>query len=464
MKISILFLLITTLFFFSCKETIIEQQIPKEFTNDLLHADLVGKVIQKDSHAKVIISQVTPIDSVEINPVDGSFTFHDLRIGNYDITIRAENYRIYYRANFVLSGGSITYLGEVDLSTIPDLVESHYPEDKSEIVYDWRYGRITISILFTHPMDRESVEKALSVDPPVEGTFYWGNYTQRPMDGLFYAETANYSGFDMGATITTYSKVTSVTYSFAKKDSYTDTSYSITLDTSAKDTSGNHLRFPLKFKFRTVQSYSTQNGVMTDPVNGDIDVSSLNYSYSGITVIFPRRMNKSSVEMHTQVNPQMNTIFLWPEENVLRIYTGGPFLSDTTIIVIIDKAAKDKDGTEMGHTFKFSFRTAALNITDTYPSNGQLFVTPTEPVQINFNNYVTLSSATTAIEISPAASGTFSFGGSYPYEQKNQIVFRPGAPLQPNTKYTFTINTNVADMYGNRMKAPYSFSFVTRPN
>jgi hypothetical protein len=203
---------------------------------------------------------------------------------------------------------------------------------------------------------------------------------------------------------------------------------------------------------------------MTEPVNGDINVSPLNYSYSGITVIFPRRMNKSSVEMLTHVTPQMNTIFLWPEENVLRIYTGGPFLSDTTIAITIDKAAEDKDGAEMGHTFTFSFRTAALNISDTYPSNGQLFVTPTEPIQINFNNYVTLSSARTAIEISPAVNGTFSFGGYYPYEQKNQVVFTPGTPLQPNTKYTCTVNTNVSDMYGNRMKSPYSFSFVTRPN
>jgi len=464
MKNIILFLILTTFFFFGCKETIIEQQIPKEFTNDLLHADLVGKVLQKDSKAKVIISQVTQIDSVEINSADGSFAFRDLRIGNYDVIIRAENYRIYYRANLMLTGGSIIYLGEVDLSTVPDLVDSHYPENNGEIVYDWRYGRITVSILFTHPMDRESVEKAFSTEPESEGTFYWGNYTQRPMDGLFYAETANYSGFDLGATITTYSKVTSVTYSFAKKDSYTDTTYNITLDTSAKDTSGNHLRFPLKFEFRTVQSYSTQNGIMTDPVHGDIDVSPLNYNYTGITVIFPRRMNKSSVEMLTRITPQMNTIFLWPEENVLRIYTGGPFLSDTTITVEIDKAAKDKDGNQIGHTFTFSFRTAGLNIESTTPSNGQLFVPPIDPILINFNNFVTLSSAKSAISFSPAANGTFSYGGYSPYEQMNQIKFTPNSPLQANMKYTVTINTNVADMHGARMKGSYSFSFVTRPN
>lgn len=461
MKTTIYLLALLLLFFFGCKETIVEQQIPKEFTNDLLHADLVGKVIQKNSKAMVIVSQVSPIDSVEINPVDGSFTFRDLRKGNYDVTIRAENFRIYTKANVSLDGGGITYFGEVDLSTVPDLVDSFYPENNAEIVYDWRYGRITVSILFTHPMDRESVEKAFSVQPAVDGIFYWGSYTRAPMDGLF---ADSKTGFENGATITTFSKVSSLSYAFARKDSYPDTAYTVSLNTTAKDTAGNYLRFPLNFNFKTVQSYSSQNGILTDPVHGDIDVSPLSYNYSGITVAFPRRMDKSSVETATHVSPQMNAVFLWPEENKLRIYTGGPFLSDTTITVTIDKTAKDKDGVEIGHQFTFSFRTAPLSIENTSPNNGQLFISPTEAISVNFNNFVTLSSAKTAISISPQASGTFSYGGYSPYEQMNQIKFTPGSALQANTKYTVTIASTVTDMYGNRMKLPYSFSFVTRPN
>jgi hypothetical protein len=308
-------------------------------------------------------------------------------------------------------------------------------------------------------MDRESVEDAFLTAPPAEGIFYWGKYTTTPLYGMF-ADAL--SGFDPGATITTFSKVTSMTYSFARKDSYTDTTYTVTIGTAAKDTAGNHLRFPLQFKFKTVQSYSTQNGIQTDPVHGDIDVSPINYN--GITVTFPRRMNKQSVENSTHITPQMNATFLWPEENILRIYTGGPFLSDTTITVRTDSTAKDKDGIAMGHTFIFSFRTAALDVVSTNPDNGQLFVTPTEPITISFNNYVTLSSAQTAITLSPQVSGTFSYGGYSPYEQKNQIKFTPNTSLQANTKYTVNIAATISDMYGTKMKLPYSFSFVTRPN
>jgi hypothetical protein len=463
MKTYLIIIAFLLLILSGCNKTIVEPQteVPKEFTNDLLHADLIGKVVQRDSKAMVIVSQVNTVDSVEISPVDGSFAFRDLRAGNYDITIRADNYRIYKNTNYMLQGGSVIYLGEIKLSTIPDLIESFYPDDKGEIVYDWRYGRITVSILFSKPMDRESVEKAFTVDPPVEGIFNWGNYTQAPMYSLF-SDAA--SGYNLGATITTFSKVTSVSYAFAKKDSYPDKEYKVTIGTAAKDTAGNYLRFPFEFSFKTVQSYSTYNGIMTDPVHGDIDVSPLNYNYSGITITFPRRMDKSSVELQTHVSPPMNTIFLWPDENVLRIYTGGPFLSDTTITVLIDKTAKGKDGIEIGQDFTFSFRTAALEVSSTYPSNGQLFFSPTEPLTISFNNYVKLSSASSAITISPAVSGSFSFSGNYPYEQMNQIKFTPSSALKANTKYTVTISTSITDMYGNMMKEPYSFSFVTRPN
>ena len=462
MKIYLIILSFLFLIISGCKETIIESssEIPKEFTNDLLHADLIGKVIPKDSKAKVIISQVQVIDSAEISPIDGSFAFSNLRAGNYNIKIQAENYRIYNNDNYMLQGGSIIYLGDIELSTVPDLIDSFYPDDRGEVVYDWRYGRITVSILFTKPMDRESVEKAFSVDPPVEGIFNWGNYTQAPVEGLF----ADKNGYNTGATITTYSKVTSMTYAFAKKDSYPDKEYIVRIDKTAKDTAGNFLRFPFQFSFKTVQSYSTQNGIITDPVNGDIDVSPLSYNYSGITVTFPRRMDKSSVELSTRVTPPMNTIFLWPDENILRIYTGGPFLSDTTITVSIAKSAKDKDGIALGQNFSFSFRTSALNISSTSPSNGQLFITPTSPITINFNNYVTLTSARSAISIVPAVGGSFKYGGYSPYEQMEQVVFTPTSSMQTNTKYTVTISPTVTDMYGNNMKSSYSFSFVTRPN
>ena len=123
------------LILYGCEEKNYYNADPRLF-NDALHGDIVGKVLQKSSKAKVIVSQVSPVDSVDIDNTDGSFEINNLPIGNYDVLIRAENYRMYKLYNVMVQGAGSTYVGELDLSTVPDLVSSHYPEDLSEIVYN----------------------------------------------------------------------------------------------------------------------------------------------------------------------------------------------------------------------------------------------------------------------------------------------------------------------------------------
>jgi hypothetical protein len=310
-------------------------------------------------------------------------------------------------------------------------------------------------------MDRESVENAFSTSPASEGVFVWGQYTWAPYSTL-YAAGSSSARAETGATITTFSKVSSFTYVLAKKDCYSDTTYTVTLTTSAKDTAGNYLRFPLIFSFRTVQSYTTIYGIQSTPMHGDADVDPL--SYSGIRITFPRRMDPSSTEAAITVTPEMNKLFLWPEENQLLIYPGGPFMTDTTISVRIAANALDKDGVELGKEYNLRFRTAPFMVKYVTPQNAQLFVSPTQQISITFNTYVKLATAESAIQIYPAVTGTFSYAGSYPYYESPQtIIFTPSTALSANTKYTVTISTNMRDMYDSPLKQPYTFSFVTRP-
>ena len=460
MKTRLVLLALMAVLLISCKETIIEPQVPKEFTNDLLHGDLIGRVLQKTAGAKVFVSQVEIIDSQAVSPLDGSFAFRELRVGNYDVTIRSDSYRIYENANVQIQSGGVTYLGDINLSTVPDLVNQFYPEDNGEIVYDWRYGRIAISVLFSHPMDRASVEKAFSTVPPSQGIFIWGNFTTSPLRTL-YVSLADPGQFVPGATITTFSKITSMTYSMSQKDSYVDTTYTVSIATGAHDTSGTHMRFPLAFRFSTVQSYVSIDGIQTLPVYGDMNVDPV--SNSGILITFPRRMDQASTEAATTVTPPMNRVFLWPDGNQMKIYTGGPFLSDTTITVSIAGTARDKDGAPMVQDFQFWFRTAPLSLSYTYPANAQLYVSPDQTIGLSFNSYVLLSSVQSSFTITPYVAGSFAFSGTSPYVNPAYVIFTPSSWLQPNTKYTVTLSTGVRDMYGVAMKSPYTFSFVTRP-
>ena len=450
------FIFPAVLLFMTCEKNIYNEVDPR-FFNDAMHGSIVGKVLQTSSNALVIASQVNPVDSAFIDPADGSFAIDNLPIGNYDLTIKAENYRIYKNCNVMVEGAGNTYIGEIDLSTVPDLVASHYPGDKDEIAFNNRFARLTISMTFTQPMDRESVEEAFSTDPPTEGVFYWGQYSSAP-SWNYFEESKYYAsgGFDQGATITTYSKITSFSYRVAQKDCFVDTTYTATLASSAKDTAGNYLRFPLEFSFSTVQSSSTINGIQTYPYHGDIYVGLI--SNSGIKITFPRNMEQSSTESAITITPDTDPIFIWPQSNELIIYTGGAFRANTTYVITIDSTAMDLDGVKMGDIFSFSFSTTSVGLSNTYPNNGELFVSRSSDIRLTFNTYMVKSSVQLAFSISPSVSGSL----DWYYDSKTSMEFIHNG-FQPNTKYTVTIGTEAKDIFGTHMKEPYIFSFITRP-
>ena len=455
--LSITLVLLLFLLMAGCEETIYNtyDTDPRLF-NDAFHGHIIGKVKQKNSNARVIVSQVHAVDSTVINASDGSFIIENLEIGNYDLKILADNYRTYLRTNVMIEGAGTTYLGEIDLSKVPDLVSSHYPGDLDEIVFDNRSSRLSISMIFTRPMDRESVEDAFSTDPSTEGIFYWGQYSRLPSWNYFEDSYFGGKGFDPGATITTYSKITSFTYRVAMKDSYVDTTYHVTLATSAKDTAGNALRFPLQFSFSTIQSSQSINGIQTYPYHGDLNVSLI--SRDGIKITFPRNMDPVTTEDAISMTPNVDRQYIWPQRNQLTIYTGGPFLAETEYEINISEFAKDLDGVPLGNPFSFSFETEPILVNYTSPRNGELFVSyDYTPVTVWFNTYMIKSTVESAFTISPNVSGVFKWGTHNYDGDKTAITFEPNSTLSPNTKYTVTLNNTAIDLYGDNLKGPYSF-------
>jgi hypothetical protein len=347
------------------------------------------------------------------------------------------------------------------------LVESFYPEDESEVVFDRRWSQLSLSISFTESMDRESVEQALSIDPPAEGVFYWGTFAYTPTPSYFWEDAMLYDSFsakseEPGATITTYSKVKSFTYRLARKDCYTDTTYTITLSTTAKDTAGNYLEFPLTYRFSTVQSASTQNAILTEPEHGDIYVDPMDNS--SIYMTFPRRMDQASVESALTISPRSDAIYVWPSGNQVRIYTGGPLMCETLYEIHLDENALDLDGVAMGEPFDFSFETEPVEVEGTQPNSGEIFVLRDSDISIRFNTYMVLSSVRAAFNIDPEVSGDFIRGYRYGENRpKDVITLRPHSELRPNTKYTVTIGTEAYDLHGTNLQEEYTFAFVTEP-
>ena len=82
MKTKVVFTILSMILLFpNCEKNYYYETDPR-FFNDAMHGNIVGKVIQTTSKAVVIASQVNPVDSVVINPSDGSFEINNLPIGN----------------------------------------------------------------------------------------------------------------------------------------------------------------------------------------------------------------------------------------------------------------------------------------------------------------------------------------------------------------------------------------------
>jgi hypothetical protein len=424
---------------------------------------IVGLVTQKDSNARIVVRQASAIDSTIIDPGNGQFRLDNLPIGNYDLYIKASSYGTYWIRNVNVNAGGVTYVGEVKLSTVPDMVASIYPADQTEIAFDNRWSRLSISISFNKAMDRQSVEQALSINPPADGVFYWGTYSYTPTPTYFWNEDlAARDKSSSGAVITTYSKVRSFTYRMAQKDCYTDTTYTITLSTAAKDTAGNNMEFPLQFQFSTVQSATTQDAILTTPENGDIYVDPLDNS--AIYMTFPRRMDQASVENGLTITPNTGAIFVWPADNGLKIFTGGPLMCETLYQIHLPATALDLDGVPLGEPFDFSFETAPVQIESVSPQSGEIFVARNARISFRFNTYMILSAVKSAVSIEPPIIGSFIRG----YENGNNlpkdlITFIPSGSYAANTKYTVTVNTSAYDLHGTQLKSSYSFAFVTEP-
>ncbi len=171
-------------------------------------------------------------------------------------------------------------------------------------------------------------------------------------------------------------------------------------------------------------------------------------------------MEPTSTEKAISLHPVSDIIFIWPDKNQLTIYTGGAFHANTTYLITIDSTAKDLDGIKLGNPFSFSFSTASVGLSSTYPNNGELFVSTSSDIRLTFNTYMLKSSVQNAMNISPEVSGTLNWYNN----SKTVMEFNPSQSLKNNTKYTVTIGTEARDIFGSNMKEPYTFSFITRPD
>lgn len=477
-------------------------------TNDEKSVKLTGTVVQNTSGATVYLWQGRAVDSTTIDSADGYYEFASVPTGTYTVKIVAPGYdtvsgKVQLSSdyeNYFLGNSYLIELSKDYADSIPSVYD-YSPLSGSQIIYlppdQYQMGSapLSIAVSFDRPMDRQSVERALTVEPGFTGGYFeWFQYTKK-----FNYTASVQSGFDtsriygtskladytssvsigaffdvsapVSATISTYSDVRSFVFHLPRSACMTDTVYKVTISTEAVDTAGTPLDTTLVFSFRTIQSAVSYNQIQMTPNNGDdfVDLQ----APSGIRLVFPRRMDQQSVESHLSLSPDTSFFTIWTDYNHLTIYTGGFFVPDTTYSIRIDSSALDIEGNPLGETTTLNFSTRSIRVTGSNPDRGELGVSPSGNLELTFNTNMDQTTVASRLTLVSSRNDTIPGTARYyyttysPYTDTttylSRIVFDPATSLTKGEMYTLGLKPGATDLKGYPMRDGYQLQFVVRP-
>lgn len=275
----------------------------------------------------------------------------------------------------------------------------------------------SVTITFSHPMNQGSVADALSVVPSAEVTLHWREETVllvTPVDG--WEE---------------------------------ETTYTFTIDTSARRISGQRMSQPFVFSFATAPADTTPPHITaTRPASGGVLVSNgtlrLVFSEPMATVFFTRAIH---------LDPWFPFVLSWEENDTVALIT-PPFLPPGSYAVTITTFAADKAGNRLPANYTFTFRVERPRIRVTSPADGERGVPVTAIVSITFSQEMNHSSVVAALDLS-------SLPPLVPTWEGTTLHLTPRQPLLYHTRYVVTVNRSASNVHGVNMTEDYTFSFVT---
>ncbi len=227
--------------------------------------------------------------------------------------------------------------------------------------------------------------------------------------------------------------------------------YTLTVDTTVKDIHGNHIQPVYSMTF-TPEPYFRVAQVA--PANGRQDVpidASIGLAFNSIV--------DTSILRHLQISPNIaGSWYLDPATAYYEFAYDTLMHHQTLYTITVTGGAHDTAGNQLREPFTSTFRTVAFKVSATSPSANATKVPLFTPVEIGFSAPIDTGTVRSAFLISPAVSG--SLGLNY---RSSYFTFYPIAGLDVGTQYTVTIASSLRSMRGDRMDAPYSFSFTTVP-
>jgi methionine-rich copper-binding protein CopC len=254
-----------------------------------------------------------------------------------------------------------------------------------------------------------------------------------------------------------------------------NTNYTVTVTTGAKDVSGNPLGTNFTSTFTTLNLDSTPPTVTAvSPLNNSINVP----TNTTVQVTFSEPIDQltltaTTVSLKNTVTSAVvaGSLSYDVGTNKVTFTPSGPLSNGTSYTLTVLGGAsgvKDLAGNPLAANFTSSFTTAAVTdvtpptIVSRTPTNGATGVAVNSNVTITFSEPMDATTINgTTISIKPTAGGANLAATVTCNSPCTVATLDPTADLSNNTNYTVTVTTGVKDAAGNALAAQSTSTFTT---
>ncbi|MFN8419583.1 MAG: Ig-like domain-containing protein [Anaerolineae bacterium] len=326
-----------------------------------------------------------------------------------------------------ISSANVRVRGQDDQGTLTPGILSSFPAQREVIGPD-----ATIQITFNQPMDKQSIESALLIDPRVEGTLSWKD------DSTLI--------FDPAGPLTRGGE------------------YLISVAPEAKTASGVELGERFNLDFSIAPNLSVQQ-VIPAPDATEIDAR------AAVTVIFDRPVvpvvttgDQSNLPQPLTFEPAIEGTGEWVGTAIYTFRPNTAWAGSTTYTATVRSDLTDVDGSPMTGAYSWKFSTGAPRLLYTYPSADQSLVELESVIQITFNQPMDVDSTRAAFTVRNTQNGADVAGSIIFSDDKTTLTFTPASKLALATTYQVEITGAAKSATGEAVLVnPQAYVFSTPP-
>ncbi len=287
-----------------------------------------------------------------------------------------------------------------------------------------------LQIAFDQPMDRASVQAALTVEPSVEGVFAWND-----------------------PTVLTF---------VPQRGWVRDTRYTITIGGAAQTETGTPFGEPYSFEVQTVRPPRVTS-VVPEPDSDAIAAD------ARIVVSFDRPIapltttgDLAAYPSPIVVTPPLEGVGEWINASIFSFTPSGYYAGGSNVTVTVPAGFMAVDGAATVEDYTWTFTTLPPQVIRTTPIDGGIEIAPDGVITITFSQPMDRASVEAGFQLSGGGVNTpVAFEWNV---NSTELIVRPQVMLALETQYNATIAQSAHGANGGSpLDAPLTVSFTTLP-